>query len=707
MKQKFYSITIVSILSLTLLVGISLQIPKVSALTDLLEDFDDETPPDQPSEDWYTFSTDASGVFRTSGAEFVSSPNSYLMDDNAASEPQSIFTFASGIDICMGSIAFNFRVSALPTVGSDVFGVQDQTPSPNAHLQINVLSTGALELQVDGSGATASATFVGVTIVANTWYKIILSIDCALVIGTGYLVDQDVSATADAAGTIAVALDVFNIDSPGGGGVGAKTYIDNLELFNVDFSPATSVPSEATVSVTGLTSFDVDREGTVIIARTNSGDFVRTYETKDTDGSLEELGNLETNCVINDGVMASEVAVGFLDCGGGTDPESLFLRSFSLDNLDVECDINDECLQDIDLNGVGLCDGFPDDNEVRAIDEFSAIPLDYRTLTRSSFDDDRAVAWAFSSSTNYVGVQQFTTQQGCDYYAEERQLFGAEIPTQISVWTTDAEEANGNLTGTFLGAVAFSSSTKLYEYEPIIQDFVLDGEMSIATTYTGLSQGVGISCATDYCIIGRATATNNIILLDTFSGETIWQKTVTSTSNKGVAISPNGQFVAYDNNGIVEIAYRFNGTVFGTATPPSGTFRGLYLDFGAQNLWIGTDDNIAWYQLEQFLPQIPSGCVGFNCVPGATPTPGATITPFLGFEGAAGNALLGIILIIVVMAITFTFFAQVSIAIAAIVSIVMGIVMFFVNVISGLFTTLLAFGVLFVIGAIVIFFKTR
>lgn len=477
-----------------------------------------------------------------------------------------------------------------------------------------------------------------------------------------------------------------------------------------------TISPDATIAVTSLSSFDVDREGTVIIARTNSGDFVRTIESKDTDGSLDQLGSKDTGCVINDGVMASDEVVAFLDCvGGEPEPEFLLIRGFDLNQPNLDCDTSDECLTDIELD-LDLADdcepieeGFSDHNDMRQVDDLQEFPLTY-TVTREATigDDQLAVAWAYAASSHYIGVAQYTTRIGCNDYATDRDLFGAAEPNQICSWSTDETETGGNLTGSFIGGVEFSSNTKFYEYTPSINsDGNLDGSLSVPTTYTGLGQGVGIACATDYAIIMRGTAVNNIVLLDTFSGETVWQKTIATTTNKGVAISVDGQFVAYYDGSVVNIAYRFNGTVFGTATPPSGTFAGIELDFNGQNLWIATDDNIAWYNLEQSFPEIPGGCAGFTCVPGVTPTPGATSTTFFGFTGTAGNAFLGLVLILVVMAITFTFFAQVGVGIAAVVSVVMGIVMFFVNVISGLFTTLLAFGTLFVIGAIVIFFKTR
>lgn len=132
--------------------------------------------------------------------------------------------------------------------------------------------------------------------------------------------------------------------------------------------------------------------------------------------------------------------------------------------------------------------------------------------------------------------------------------------------------------------------------------------------------GVAVSCDDDYCLVVTNGATDNVRLVNVKTGVTSWRTTATGEVNRGAALAIRGDlggandFAIWVDGSTVNLAYANNGTVFGSLTMPSGTFKEVRLKDGASNAWIATDSIIAYYDLISAFPSIiPTGCENPPC----------------------------------------------------------------------------------------------
>lgn len=600
--------TLALLVSLALIPFLSLFPSANAAGTDLIEDFDDETPPAVPTEDWYTLTVQGTGSFRTSAAQSVSTPNSYVTEDSGTgSQVESNFEFTSGVNLCdAGSSAeWQMRVDTLPTATKIVrFGISESAFGGGNELGVLQFQNGGVwSLFVSTPTGTATAVFTGLTVVVDTWYHVILSFECSEGKATAYFVNEDFGMTADAVGAITAALDNFGVVEEAATASG-KRYVDDLELHGV--SPA--VAAAATQAFTDITGFDIDPTGTTIVLRTDAGAQVRARSAVDFTGG----GNFDTDCdagtQTNDMVMVQTggTFVGFVDCDALGEPKTMLVMPPSLNDL-VDAAGNDIELDPFTEQG---------DNALRKIEQVASFPIDQSLLLTVLGFDSRRVAWGFSStnSDSIIGIDHYTNYESAsDDWNTNQVQFGTQDAADMCIGRDDAsyyQVATDALT-TKIYPVTFFNDTEVSQF---------DGPLRSVYGGPAFADGaVGVACGTSNVAIATANFPGLVRVLDRSSATDVMTPIIQSTdASRPVTLSEMftnssascyalssscHQFVAYVEgttpNYEIHVVNVFTEQEGCTLEPPSGLIVGLKFDRTAQNLWVVTEDNAARYLVRQ------------------------------------------------------------------------------------------------------------
>lgn len=631
-------------------------IPTALAVTDLLEDFDDDTPPNLPTADWYTVSTAGTGGFRTTASQSVSAPNSYFMDDTTAGQqPSTTFDVTSSIDFCDGgSWSFRFRVDDLPDAGAQAIW-RVLGGAANEYWEVIVQDTGVLRFDASGSGGAATANFV-TPIVADTWYEIQGFVVCATSVASAYLVTADEFVQVDAAGAMS-AMNDFIMRTNGAAPLSQGMFLDDLQYFDVDFTQV--IAATESVAVTNLVGFDVNPLGTTAVARFGTGgDTVGTYDAVSLTAAATTF---DTECNRVDGVMATYQGdhVAFIDCDAIADPTSLMVRTGSMSVPTFPgCD---ECDDVILLNGFSASGG----DNTKEIGQLKDYPVDQSNNHPVLGFGRRQVAWGYSATgtSGIIGVNAFTRAEADvdERNFDEVQWSNIESPEDFCVGLDPESDY-------YVAAVGDQSSTKFYNADLTTDPLgstanelqvALSDEPTILSS--AFNNAIGVSCGQRLIVIAKTTT----VAVVEFDGTLVATKTVASnTDARNVAISEvfninTGSectwgtancvaFVAYRDGASVKVAWANNLTEVASLTPPAGTWHSMSMDRTAQNVWIATDDFINRYEIITTTtgdPVSPQGGVD----PGDEGGPTSPLFDTSGLDGLLGsfgaNLLFGVITI--------------------------------------------------------------
>lgn len=478
-----------------------------------------------------------------------------------------------------------------------------------------------------------------------------------------------------------------------------------LRLDNIQVNDGIAIPPDESIAVTGLVGFDLDPDGGIVVARTESGKNVRIYDAI-TLGTLG--GPLDTDCEAStddkeDAVMAkasdsgnSAQLVGFLDCDDATGDSDTFTIKQADGTDPTAAQFQDltgeECPTTFCPAAIDLTDfDEPADSALGQLGQVRDFPIDYSTNNEILGQDNRQLAWAFASqqcantgSEPYcdgtepgsVGVAAFTASG----VASDRAAmdFVQHHPT-----TTVNDFCLGLDEGTYYIASAvqgFSTRVWVVDFDESFSDegddpFVRSLVPTIDEASMGSfgQSGEGIACGGGQ-VLAINGATNEIWLAGR-TGTPVYDTTTIPGGHqqRGVAVSEefirteasqgdtcftastgaNGcvQYGAWVDGDTIKVANLTGGTIVVSDQEydlPTGTFHSIRMDRTAQNLWVAMDTSISRFDIidsttEEPIGSGPSPPTGGD---GDGDDIGQEINDFL-----ASNTFLGIVLVIALAAV--------------------------------------------------------
>lgn len=611
----------------------------VAALVTYTDNFEDDTVPNQPTADWYefTFTAPGGGQGRVTSAASLSTVNSVIIQDSSGSETHTRFDLSPfGIDYCesapTGFWQFAVNFQQFPNVGQIIeFQIRDPDDSTRGP-GVTVFDTGNIRAEIDN---TAGLIFA--PLITNNWYDIRLSLSVdgcesnnAMTV-TAYVTDGVTGAEVGlqqvtdpgvpcSDNSPTCVFDEFLIGTPGA--TQMTLYLDDLVAGNVNDPPPAPIGALATVAVTNLVGFSVDRTATTVIVRHDNGDDVSTYS-----GNTLAFGATEdTDCTRSDAVLAQRTPSGplvlYMDCEPGGNPDTFKIRSGAL-NVPGDLSGCGTGCADIDTDEFAS----PVDDDQLELAEVVTFPIDFNVRQSGTGINNPSLrtwktAWAWSgtgSLTGEVGVALYTNCQGtitCDDDARlARQNFGGTSGAAEDVCTgQDGTQPYMAVADTSVPTqiypITFSNSTRT-------GTTISDLRATIGTpSVFGGQQGSAIGVACGQGRIGIVTPTT-VSVVSRNGGAPLWT-TPCSCKTRGIAMSDvrtNGtQYVAWLDGTGYRVAHTNNGTQVASGT--FGTISGhtdTAMDSNAQFYYIASNDLVAVYPIH-FI----TGSIGTEGQPGAT-----------------------------------------------------------------------------------------
>lgn len=645
------------------LVTIGFALPITSAIITYTEDFEDDTPPDSPNDDWYTFSSSGVGDARTTVSVTLNQIAFAIQDTSPTVPIQAEFDFgipAIDADLCLSgsSITFAFRWLQFPTVSTFYSSVVTSTDVEVVGLEVD--SSGNAKVSVDG---TIGPTFA--VLALNTWYNVSLakiSGTCAAaqsIQGRAYITELDASGTVtDASFTSCGDCKgrAFRLHTPGTSNLMHARY-DNIMVRNVADPPPTAVGSAATASVVGLNGMSIDPSGTTLIAQLDTGDSVATFSA---DSLGSPIGSDTVDCgTTQDRVDAIREYVAYVDCIGG-DVKTLKIRApanLASESLPDYCEPGgDNCASTIaiDADEAGCIQSGSQplaiENVLKDIKSTDFAPIDYSTVTEPESLTDtgsRAFAMAYSTNSGAVGVFGYTSR---DDACDQVRLSNRPLPTISSVddictWQVQSGSTRTTYIGVADDTIPPRVAIVAFSIDP--EGFALTPNVGPFTTFGAFGGAKSLGCAGNKLLFGLD---NRAILYDFGTGTVLWDITHTASGLNGVHLSGSGNWALVRTSATHVTVLRADYTAL-TTNParvasleiPTGTYFANFIGFNGANAWIGTTGSpgvIARFPISQ---QTNATCDQASCIPSQPPPVGGadaftfgifTTNPFGEGEGA-------------------------------------------------------------------------
>lgn len=518
------------------------------------------------------------------------------------------------------------------------------------------------------SGTTAIA---GAIASINTWYSGFYTIDDT---ATGSTCDMTLTAGINIGGTLYQVSTTTAGDGNSVGGLirmftfqsGPATeanvgvaYIDNIQISGYPFTPTNSQ-----VAVTALTGYSMDSTGRQILVRTNSGALIESYAV----GTLIQSGTFATpNCSRFDGVLSVEVEDEiynvFVDCDGSGDSNAFKIRNAALGTPDYgDGQFGDDCSQTQDDNVQDLDTPIP--NEFSEIGQLLQFPLNFNRCDNGPTGFDyAATALTFSEINGRLGVLGVLYEVGQDDFDKADVLLDTDPTPQINQfcsWHNFHEDAGENTIGSigsnendpsdanYVAGVADTGPTGVYQVgghidstgNPV-QAFTIDVSMKQRFLNNGqFGSGKGIACAGDTIAILKSSALYVLdgVLNGTPTIRTGYPIPITSTLNRGIAITGSERFISYIDSGTIHTIWANNGTATSVPyTMPTGAFHGMVYDNSGEHLAVFTSTFITIYQTSEITCELSNSCAAESGVGSDDNPTGGSSTTSTGGAGGGGN----------------------------------------------------------------------
>lgn len=555
------------------------------------EAFEDDTPFLPPDSEWYTVDITSGADLTVTSSLNASGTHSATYTDNGI--PNSYAALTTSLDACAGG-ELHFWMTINNYVGGSIIpyvGISqdiDDVATSAEGLFVSITSIGVAQIHaVDSTGVTTKT----VGPVTNGTFSDFhfVDIDCNLSTANWYSNTLGAGGSIDGAGSW-TNLSHFLFTNSAAGSYNRLVYVDDIEISG----GTADIASSQSISVSNLVGFDVDPSGTTAIARLDAGNNVSSYSA----GTLASSPTvIETNCNRFHGVAALRDYVSLLHCvaGDAGDVDQLQIRTSSLATPSFDaCTGGSFCtanLNDEDLAG-------PQDDQLE-ITGMDAYPFDYSVAS----DAGNAVyaAWGFSTLDGRAGVMTYVWRNN---FPDNTNV--ALVTVDPSGGVTDQVCTTIDNDGTsYLYTASDNSNVRGYRVDfdqqsgSVINAPTLD--VSLAQVFPGTastSGPIGVACGE-----GRfaALTPTTVSVWDRGSNSPVFPAItgLAGTSSGGVALSDDGEWLAYLDTDGVHVLVADNGTEVALLTPPAGTFRGLELHGAGSYAWVATSDNIARYDIYQ------------------------------------------------------------------------------------------------------------
>lgn len=579
------------------------------ATTDYLEDFDSDVSLFAPEGDFYTHASGGSGSQTSRVAQAIG--HSGTKSWERASTAENTAALDLNFNLCDGVESWTFwvRWSGFAGTTNQLLGMAETVSTFTGPIANGGEAIGLSTLQTSGSvritaaSTTATQTTTLGTAVVDTWYDFTFTdLDCATAefsvvsqaLGNSLLFDIGGSFTN---------LGFFEIgdsDNTAGVDFSSTVYVDDL-TFNDIPAPPPAVGATATVAVTGLVGFDVDANGQTVLARTDSGDFVRSY----TGATLAAQGAaVETDCGQPDGVSSYGTHITYYDCDGGTNlVDAIEIRSgsFGTPSKPPVCDDAGFCLQTLpDEELAGVQD---DDIGLAAIQEF---PIDYSEFEDGTFDEDAIfMAFAFTSLQGNVGVITYVHINNRDDSSDIvfESVGGGQAPDTLCT----ALGSDGN---TYLYASSTESNVVGFRVDFARDEDAAPQLTNLVPSMTQVFSGTASTAAPE----GVACAGDRFAILNN-DRMTVWERGIsqpilslpaTDGEDRSIALSGDEEWVAWGDDGQVYVAAvdsnqslgadnKAAGEIVTQFTPAAGSLQGIQLHGSGSSMWVATSTSISVY----------------------------------------------------------------------------------------------------------------
>jgi hypothetical protein len=364
-------------------------------------------------------------------------------------------------------------------------------------------------------------------------------------------------------------------------------------------------PPFASVEIHGLTGFDVDRTGTLIIAREENGSHIRTYSA--TDLSPSPHGQVQTSCddgsdvsttqdriLAHSGEFGDYVAYIVCDVADSTDPTEIHIRN----GLGSPASFTgcSTCPSDISLAGFSEAGG----DHLFQLNEIIEFPMDFTRTRNLLVGKQRVFAWAWSSTEGSIGVDIFTTGPGNGHQVSVQNGYssngGAE---QICAWENPADGRQ------YIAAVDTATTSRIWEFVPAYDEVDQRQEGSLQLRHVlniNVANAKGVGCGRDRVLILRD---NDLTAIQASTGAQQWRIEWTGSSPppRAATLSDDSHWFGYYDGATLRVGNATTGTV----TCPlegmgDGTIIGMEMDAHGQQLYLaqaGSPGNITAWALQQ------------------------------------------------------------------------------------------------------------
>lgn len=579
---------------------------------------------DTPTEGALTATSIGTGIFYVTTAQAHSGTKSVTTSG-------AITGVWTGLNLCnQGSFTVWLRVANLGAA-SQFFQFSAQpggAQNVNSMAIIITQTSGAVFFRVASSTAEVNQN-TGVVMPTLTWVDFtIKEVDCANAKAKLTSATLGLVINVDAAGSVAGSdLDTINTQSNNG-----QMWLDD---FDAGTTTTQFTTAANTASVTDLVAFDVDDTGTTAIARTNLGDFVRTYSAQFLG---TEAASADTDCAGFGRVIAEGDNVGYIDCGGTSDILRIKSATLNTPTAPADCDATDVDRFDSDVA-----------DNIFTITDFAVLTIDYEFS-----DDGTCTAIAKVIASTYTGQVGVVTKQLFGGASQHDSDFVQYGPTSLAVDQICGStmiipgDSDPTTRDILLFAADETLVTKAWESSQ------LTSHLTPYRTYSAaFGQANSIACSSSNTTYAKVLLGlgSGVRAINPVAETQLWQRTDILPSANGVALSRNGLWAAASAGGTTYVLNATTGATVATITNPSGSFRDVEIDSTGQSVWVATSTTIARFEVYTATTSVPVGTTygqdpTFGCPGGDCGNEAAGLIPEGGLFGAiSGTLFMGFLLV--------------------------------------------------------------
>jgi len=373
-----------------------------------------------------------------------------------------------------------------------------------------------------------------------------------------------------------------------------------LSILVFDLEAPATVASTATVTVPGLVGFSVDREGTQVLARNDTG-YVRAF----TGSSLVNTGNLDTRCSRNDGVFATPTVLAFITCDvppPSQVPPAHYIM-FRLADMVPQtaqqlfgnhCNF---CETTIDLRHFGEVEVALNTSEFR---EVASFPFSFTTCTAGCGGAigghwGATASWAWSATNGRIGVATYTNVRTTSdaHWHVAADVLGAVTADQLCTFNLGPDD--------YLGAAIHGQPTKIWKVT-----YSVGGEgarVPHMERVQVLPSARGIACGAGHVLLtSLENAAWVVRSYDLVNGTQRGTFPLTGAGAvRGVTMSSDGDFGAFVEGSATRILRWGDQVVTGAVQhPAAGAFFGAAMGPRGADLWLamgGASGSVSWFRL--------------------------------------------------------------------------------------------------------------